>query len=161
MKEAAFADIFERMFKLMLAYADNERPVSYVDKDGKRQYERFNRYDFLRETPQGFEWNEDFLFSCDPSATLASNREAMWKEIRMNYEGGTYGNPQDPATRLLFWTQMEKQNYPGAADVKTHLEAEIQAQQAAMQAQAQAAAGGMVPGLPGTAALNGMGSEQM
>ncbi len=83
MKDAAYAAIFELMFKFALAYSDEPRPVSYKDSKGETRYEEFNRYDFLEQGEDGFwHWNDQFLFSCDTSAPLASNREAMWQETR-------------------------------------------------------------------------------
>ena len=106
-------------------------------------YEEFNRYDFLEEGEDGeLHWNDQFLFSCDTSAPLASNREAMWQETRQNLEGGAFGDPADLETLILFWAKMEELHYPGAAQTKKHLEEKAQRQEemAAQQAAAQQAA---------------------
>lgn len=136
MKDAAFAEMFEAMFKFKLAYADEPRPVVSQDEMGKPVYMEFNRYDFLAQDEAGeWYWNDRFLFSCDTSAPLASNREALWQETRLNLQTGAF----DPTpSNMIFWTLMERHHYPNSATVKALIEqqlAEQQAQQQAMQAQ--------------------------
>lgn len=157
MKNAAYATIFEMMFKFWLAYSDEPRPVSFKNSKGEMEYEEFNRYDFLEQDGDGaYFWNDQFLFSCDTSAPLASNREAMWQETRMNLQTGAFGDPASTETLILFWSKMEELHYPGAGSTKKFLEERLereqsQAQQAqqmqmmAMAAQQQAAPGGGVP----------------
>ncbi len=142
MKNAAYAALFETMFKFKLAYADEPRPVISNDIYGNAQYKSFNRYDFLEKDAAGqWCWNDQFLFSCDTSAPLASNREAMWQETRMNLSTGAFGDPNSIQTLILFWSKMELLHYPGAGETKAYLEEQLrrQQEQAAMQ-QAQAAA---------------------
>lgn len=139
MKEAAYAALFEAMFKFKLAYADEPRPVVATDDRGDAAYEEFNRYDFLeQDAAGGWKWNDQFLFSCDTSTPLANNREAMWQETLQNLQAGTFGDPTSYDTLVLYWTRMEQLHYPGAGDAKDFLEhkqAEQQAQQQRMQAQ--------------------------
>lgn len=136
MKNAAYAALFEAMFKFKLAYADEPRPVVSDDDHGNRQYADFNRYDFLEQDENGdWYWNDRFLFSCDTSAPLASNREAMWQETRANLQTGAFGDPADINTLILFWTKMEMLHYPGASDTKSYLMDVLQRQQAAAQQQ--------------------------
>lgn len=137
LKQAAWARIFEAIFKLKLAYADEERPVSYRDRDGNNAYEVFSRYDFLEQNERGeWEYNDAFLFSCDTAAPLSNNREALWQETRMNLESGAFGDRTQLDTLILFWNKMEEYNYPGAGDTKKYLteQKRIQAQ-TEMQAQ--------------------------
>ena len=138
-RDVAYATLFELMFKLKLAYADEPRSVVGETIDGKRDFKEFNRYDFLEDGPNGYYWNDNFLFSTDNSAPLASNREAMWQETRMNLETGAYGDPTKFSTLILFWTKMELLHYPGAAQTKEYLEAELvkQQQEQAMMMQMQ------------------------
>lgn len=141
MKNAAYAALFETMFKFKLAYADEPRPVISNDIYGNAQYKAFNRYDFLEKDAAGqWCWNDQFLFSCDTAAPLASNREAMWQETRMNLSTGAFGDPGSIQTLILFWTKMELLHYPGAGETKAYLEDQLrrQQEQAAMQAQQQA-----------------------
>lgn len=148
MKNAAYAELFELIFKYWLAYSDEPRTVSYKDETGQTVYEEFNRYDFLERDASGqYYWNDQFLFGCDTSAPLASNREALWQETRMNLQTGAFGNPQSTETLILFWTKMEELHYPGAGTTKSLLEARYQReqQQALMMKQMQFQQG-LLPG---------------
>jgi len=125
-KDAAYARLFELMFKFRLAYADEPRPVVSRDIHGNARYDMFNRYDFLERDEAGeWYWNDRFLFSCDTSAPLASNREAMWQETRMNLQTGAFGDPTSYETLILFWTKMELLHYPGAGETRAYLEEEL------------------------------------
>ena len=137
MKQAAYAQLFELMFKFWLAYSDEPRPISYKDNEGNTVYEEISRYDFLKQDEDGqFYWDDQFLFSCDTSAPLASNREAMWQETRMNLQTGAFGDPSSTETLILFWSKMEELHYPGAGETKKYLEKRLQQeQQRAAQAQ--------------------------
>ena len=78
MKDAAYAALFEAMFKFKLAYADEPRPVLARDMNGDTVYEEFNRYDFLEQDKTGeWYWNDQFLFSCDTTAPLAKDRKSV------------------------------------------------------------------------------------
>lgn len=138
MKQAAYAALFEAMFKFKLAYADEPRPVSSSDIHGNTQFAIFNRYDFLEQDAAGdWHWNDRFLFSCDTSAPLASNREAMWQETRMNLQTGAFGDPANLQTLILFWTKMEMLHYPGAGETRAYLEEQLQQQIEQQRAQQQ------------------------
>ena len=138
MKNAAFARLFEAIFKFKLAYADEPRPVITEDIHGERLFEEFNRYDFLKQDAAGqWYWEDRFLFSVDTATPLASNREAMWQETRMNLQTGAFGDPAQPQTLLLFWTKMAMLHYPGAEETKKAVQEQLQAQQAAMERQQQ------------------------
>ncbi len=122
MKEAAYAALFEAMFRFKLAYADEPRPVLSRDVHGNPGYSTFDRWDFLERDPSGgWRWNDRFIFSCDTSAPLASNREAMWQETRLNLQTGAFGDPSETETLVLFWTKMEMLHYPGAGETKASL----------------------------------------
>ena len=147
MKDAAYAALFEAMFKFKLAYADEPRPVLARDMNGDTVYEEFNRYDFLEQDKTGeWYWNDQFLFSCDTTAPLANNREAMWQETRTNLQSGAFGDPTDLQTLILYWTKMEQLHYPGSSETKAFMEmryqqqlqAQVMQQQQMMQMQAQA-----------------------
>jgi hypothetical protein len=139
MKEAAYAEIFRRIAMLKVAYADEPRPIVAEDNRGKAKYEEFNRYDFYERDEKG-EWHcilgdDRFLFSCDTSAPLASNRPQMWQEVTAMYQMGAFGNPQETDSALLMWQELERLHYPNAADIREALEMRIQQQQAMMQQQ--------------------------
>lgn len=157
MKNAAYAQLFELMFKFWLAYSDEPRPISYKNSSGDTVYAEFNRYDFLEQDADGqWYWNDQFLFSCDTSAPLASNREAMWQETRMNLQTGAFGDPAQTETLILFWGKMEELHYPGAGTTKKYLEEKAQREQQQMlqmqmmqQAQAMGGQGAVGGGNPG------------
>lgn len=134
LKDAAYAQLFEAMFKFKLAYADEPRPVVSNNNSGEPEYKTFNRYDFLEQDENGeWHWNDRFIFSCDTSAPLASNREAMWQETRMNLQTGAFGDPASLQTLILFWSKMEMLHYPGAGETKSYLEDAYQQQQQQQQ----------------------------
>lgn len=134
MKAAAYAELFELMFKFQLAYSDEPRSVSYRDHKGDIVYETFNRYDFLKQDADGaWYWNDDFLFSVDSNASLEANRTAMWQETRMNLQTGAFGNPQQTETLILFWSKMEELHYPGAGATRKFLEERAETERQAMQ----------------------------
>ena len=83
------------------------------------------------------EWcyNTDFLFSCDSAAPLATDRQSLWKEARMNLQQGAMGPVNEVTTLIRFWTQMEKLHYPMAGDMKKSLEEQLAASQAAQASQ--------------------------
>ncbi len=138
MKNAAYAALFEAMFKFRLAYTDEPFPVRREDVNGNVIYEEFNRYDFLEKDEAGeWYWNDAFLFSCDASATLASNREAMWQETRLNLTSGAFGDPTSLDTLILFWAKMEQLHYPLAGETKRYLEQKLQEQRMREQMAAQ------------------------
>ena len=139
MKNFAYSKLFEILFKFKLAYADEPRPVLATDAEGNRVYEEFDRFDFLRQDDSGaLYWNDDFTFSVDASSPLASNREAMWQETRMNLESGAFGDPASLETLILFWSKMEMLHYPGAGETKRYL-LDMKQQQTMMAEQQMAA----------------------
>ena len=136
MRQEAYARMFEIMFKYMLAYADEPRPITFKNHKGEVDYEEFNRYDFLEQDSDGnWYWNDQFLFSCDTAGPLANNREAMWQENRMNLQTGAFGDPMSTETLILFWTKMEMLHYPGAWETKKYLEEKLQREREAQQMQ--------------------------
>ncbi len=137
LKNAAYAALYEAIFKFKLAYSDEPTPVVSTDNRGGAVYEEFNRYDFLQQDANG-EWyyNDQFLFSCDTSAPLANNREAMWQETRLNLQTGAFGDPSSIDTLILFWTKMDALHYPGSADTLDYLK-QLQQKQMQMQMQQQ------------------------
>lgn len=132
-KNAAYARLYEMMFRFLLAYAD--QPVPYAERaaDGTLCYAHFNRWDFLRRDEAGeLYWNDEFIFSVDPSATLSSNRSVLWEQMDAKYQSGAFGPVQDVQSRLLYWTLLERLDYPHAGEVKAAVEREA-AQQTVMQ----------------------------
>jgi hypothetical protein len=113
MKDAAYADLYHLMFKFLLAYCDEPRTYARRKPDGTLVKGKFNRYNFLKQDENGNLYYDDrFLFSVDDASTLATNRTAMWQETTNNFMSGTFGNPADPQTLLLYWNIMKGLNYP-------------------------------------------------
>lgn len=140
LKKAAYARIFERMFKNQLAYCEEKRPLRYRDDQGNQEYEEWNSYAFLRMDDAGeLYWNDQFLFSCDDASGLATNREAMWQETTAHLQSGAFGDPRSIDTLILYWTKMEEDHFPGAGKIKSLMEQrreeQIQQQMLMMQAQ--------------------------
>lgn len=118
-KNDFYQRLWEGIFKMKLAYADEPRPVVSTDAHGEMQFNEFNRYLFLEQDENG-EWiyNDQFIFSCDTAAPLAANREAMWQELNMYFQAGAFGDPTQTQTQILFWTEMEALHYPMAGNMK-------------------------------------------
>lgn len=136
MKDAAYARLFELIFKFKLAYADEPRPVVATDEKGEIRDEVFNRYDFLEVDEAGeYWWNDLFLFSCDTSAPLANNREQMWENTTAQLQAGCFGDPTKTETLILYWTKMELLHYPGAAETKKYLAERLAEEKAALEQQ--------------------------
>ncbi|MBQ8830847.1 MAG: hypothetical protein IJ017_04565 [Oscillospiraceae bacterium] len=138
LKNAAYARIFELMFKTALANMDEPRPIRRKE-NGETVYAMFDPMEFYELDAAG-EWyvNDRFLFSTDSAAPLASNREAMWREITTQYSSGSYGDPNSDETRLLYWSQMEELHYPLAAFVKKAISDRVKQQQEIVKAQLEA-----------------------
>lgn len=152
MKKLAFSEMYERIFKYMIAYADERRPIRYVNLEGDTDYEEFNPYEFLEVDEAGeLYWNTDFLFACDDASALAANREAMWQELTRIFQSGGFGNPAETETLIIYWAKMEEQHYPGAAANKRVFEEKRQQEKQQLQAQmmqAQQAQAGGAQALP-------------
>ena len=141
MKNAAYAEIDQIIFQYFLAYADELRPATYKDAQGRMQNRVFNRYDFIERDEAG-EWyyNDEYLFSADASIDVDKQRELLWEENRKNFQQGAYGNTQLPQTLLIFWQNMEQAHYPWAHENVERIRDEIARQQELLLAQQQAAA---------------------
>lgn len=137
-KEAAYAELFQRMFELKLAYADEPRPVVYQDERGQTVYDSFDRYDFLEQDEAGeWVWNDQFLFSVDAASSLATNRQSMWQEITAAFSSGSFGDPAKTETLMLYWSKMEAQHYPGAAETARYFKDKLEKEQQLMHMQMQ------------------------
>jgi len=129
MKNAAYAELYEMMFKFALAYSDTPMPISGERSDGSKEYQSFDRYKFLKKDSAGeYYWNDEFKFDTDPTSTIMTNREAMWQQIDMKLQSGAFGAVGDLQTALLYWTLMEKNGYPNAKTVKDDIQARINEQ---------------------------------
>lgn len=138
MKNAAYAKIFELMFKFKLAYCDNPVQVVRKNERGEDVYDFFDRTKFLERDDQGnWWWIDDFLFSTDVSSALANNRQAMWQEATTHLQAGAYGDPSNKETLILYWTKLDELHYPGAKSTKDFLVEQLAKEQQAAQMQMQ------------------------
>lgn len=81
MKNAAFARIYELIFRLKLAYCDDAFPVR-VECEGGGETRYFSRYDFLDKDSMGnWYYNDAFVFSCVSDEALPLDRASIWDEI--------------------------------------------------------------------------------
>ena len=112
MKDAAYADLYKLMFKFLLAYCDETRVYARMKPNGEYVKGKFSRYNYLDGEPGDVYYNDRFLFSVDDASTLSTNRSAMWQETTNNFAAGTFGNPADPQTLMLYWNMMKGLNYP-------------------------------------------------
>ena len=136
MKNAAYARLFEILFKFKLAYCDEPRDIVRTGANGENIYDQFNRLDFLERDEDGsWHWIDDFLFSTDTAATLSQNRQAMWQETTSNLQSGAFGDPTQLQTLILYWSKMERLGYPDAGATRKYLEEQLQQQKAQMQLQ--------------------------
>lgn len=138
MKNSAYGDLYELMFKFLLAYCDEKRIYALSQPDGSYTEGSFSRYNYLDGEKGNVYYNDRFLFSVDSASTLASNREAMWQETTANFQAGTFGNPTDMNSIILYWNVMRGLGYPLANQAVTSLKQRIQElpmemQQAIMQ----------------------------
>lgn len=151
MKNAAYAKLYEMMFKFALAYADQPIPVIAQGTDGQMLYAHFDKRDFLKiDSANEPYWNDEFIFDTDPTSTLLVNREAMWNQADMKLQSGAFGNIGDLETARLYWLEQERNSYPHAGEIRQVIEERLQEQEAMMQAQQQAQImGGSQNGMPG------------
>ena len=149
MKQAAFAGVYELLFKYLLAFSDETRKFVRVLPDGESVEQTWNKYMFLDKDQYGeIYYRDDFHFDCDPAATLSQNRVSMWQETTDKFIQGAFGNPADPRTLEVYWNTMDALQYPlagvalaGIKDNSKHLPPEVEqalmqdpeAMQAAMQ----------------------------
>ena len=145
MKNAAYAKLYEMMFKFALAYADEPIPVITTGTDGETVYSHFDKRDFVKvdaaDTPY---WNDEFIFETDPTSTLMVNREAMWNQADMKLQSGAFGNLGDLETNYLYWLEQERNSYPHAGEIKRVIEQRL-AEQKMMEQQMQAEQMGGMP----------------
>lgn len=112
MKEASYADLYQLMFKFLLAYCDERRVFARITPEGKYIEGKFSRYNYLDGELGNVYYNDRFLFAVDSASVLQSDRQTMWQETSNNFQAGTFGNPADPSTLMLYWNMMKDLGYP-------------------------------------------------
>ena len=140
MKNAAYAEMDQIIFQYYLAYADEPRPATFRDAQGRWQNVIFNRYDFIERDEAGeYYYNDQYLFSTDAVIDIEKSRETLWAENRQNFQSGAYGDASQLQTQLIFWQNMERAHYPWAQENVERIREEIERQQQIAQMQQQMA----------------------
>ena len=137
LKNEAFAELYEYMFKFWLAYSDQSSAIISTDSNGTANYDEIDRHEFLKIDSAGeFYWDDEFLFETDPTSTLMQNREALWNQTDLKLQSGAFGPVGDLETARAYWTIQKANGYPNAAIILNIIEQRIKEQQEmAMQAQ--------------------------
>lgn len=136
MKNDAFANLYRVMFQFMLAYADEPRSIYYQDENGQMQYKLFDKRMFIDKDEAGeYYYDDEFIFATDESSTLANNRQLMWQETRNNFTSGSYGDPTDINTIVMYWQMMNTLHYPGAKQALIYATQRLEQQQQSAQEQ--------------------------
>lgn len=114
MKQVAFAEMDRMIFELYLAYADEPRPLSYVDAFGRVQNDAFNRYSFVkRDNITGeYYYDDDLLFSAESTEDIKAERTELANELIAKFPSGILGDPSDNTSVLRLWQSLEKLRHP-------------------------------------------------
>lgn len=136
MKNSAYANIYEIIFQMYLAYADEPRPISYKDALGKVRNTEFNRYAFIERDDAGeYYYNDQYLFSADNATDVEQYRQYLWEKNLELYRTGAFGDPAATQSRLTYWRQMERAHYPNAHAMVEETEAQVESEIAQLQSQ--------------------------
>lgn len=136
MKNHAYACLYEIIFQLYLAYADEPRPVSYKDAIGKVHNTEFNRYAFIERDEAGeYYYNDNYLFAADNASDVEQYRQYLWEKNLALFSSGAFGDPAAVETKLTYWRQMERAHYPFAHDMVEEIEEQMRSQMQQLAAQ--------------------------
>lgn len=128
MKAAAFARIYEFLFKILLAYDDDVRDVFFRNDTGDIEAEKFDRLEFLEKDADGqWYWDDCYRFSCESSLSLAGDRETLYAQIFQNYAAGAYGPVGEIDSLIYMWKQLEFLHYPLAGQTLRYMQAKKEA----------------------------------
>lgn len=129
MKAVFYSRLYELIFRWLLAYADGPIPYAARGTDGQETWAHFDPAAFVRRDAAGqLYWNDEFLFSVDESASLASNRETLWNMADLKFQAGAFGPVGELASAEILWTWLEATGYPGAGSVHRAILARMQAE---------------------------------
>ena len=138
MKNRAFADLYMKMFKFALAYADQPIPINIQGDGGEMIFDHFDKADFLKldasNTPY---WNDEFYFDIDETSTLQTDRAAMWNQNDIKLQSGAFGPLGDLYTMHLYWTEQARSCYPNAGEILKQVDERIAKQEQQKQMQEQ------------------------
>lgn len=146
MKNAAYAKLYRKIFEFLLAYSDDDYPITEIDESGEQQWGHFNRMQFLRQDASGeFYWDDEFIIEVDPASNLASNRERLWDMIDVKYQAGGFGPITELESQYLMWTLLKNTGFPYAGTIQQAIKQRIDQrdQQQAMLAQMGGTTGDM------------------
>jgi hypothetical protein len=136
MKNSAYATMYEIIFQLYLAYADEPRPISYKDTLGRVRNTEFNRYAFIERDDAGeYYYNDQYLFSADNATDVEQYRQYLWESNLNLYRSGAFGDPASSQARATYWRQMERAHYPFAHAMVEEVEEQMESEIAQMQQQ--------------------------
>lgn len=136
MKNSAYASLYEIIFQLYLAYADEPRPISYKDALGRVRNTEFNRYAFIERDEAGeYYYNDQYLFGADNATDVEQYRQYLWESNLNLYRSGAFGDPASSQARATYWRQMERAHYPFAHSMVEEAEEQIKGEMAQMQQQ--------------------------
>jgi hypothetical protein len=148
LKNEAYAQLYEIMFKFWLAFSDSPSEITSTNSDGSAMHDQLDRKEFLRLDAAGeFYWDDEFIFETDPTSTLMQNREAMWNQTDMKLQSGAFGPVGDLETARAYWTIMKANGYPNASVILNLIEERID-QQKQMAEQMQPPEGGAPNEMP-------------
>ena len=118
MKYSLYSSLYRIIFGLYLAFADEPRQLAFKDAFGRVHQAQFNRYDFIEYDVRSGEYYYDdaYLFSTDPGAADADQRDLQWQRNLENLRSGTLGDPSSASTLLRYWQCQEMAHYPGARE---------------------------------------------
>lgn len=128
MRDAAYAGVYELIFKFMLAFSDESRSFVSLLPDGTKREEVWSKYMFLNQDEQGnFYYRDDFAWSVDTATEITQDRASMWQLIDTDFMNGTMGNELDPARALeMYWQMKDQYGYPTAKYALEFLKASAQ-----------------------------------
>jgi hypothetical protein len=122
MKVQAYSEIYRKMFKFLLAYADETQYYVKQDSNGDLLQLTFNRYNFLKKDSKTGQlyWDDNFIVEAD-NASLIGNKAEMWQTLTQQLMSGSLGAPADPAVLKLYWEIMKQLQFPFAAAIHQNL----------------------------------------
>ncbi len=115
LKYRAYSEIYNLIFKLYLAFADEPRSVCYCDAFGNMHTSEFSRRDFIECDRGIYRYSDGYIFTVDQSAETEYERDALWERNLTNLESGSLGDKSDPKTLLAYWQIQERARYPFAS----------------------------------------------
>ena len=117
LKYQAYSDLYRMIFEHFLAFADETRPLSYMDAFGHVMDSDFSKYSFIERYADGGEgYYDGYLFTVDLNSGAEYARDELWRRNLANLEAGTLGDKTSPVTLLRYWQSQERAHYPYAKE---------------------------------------------